>query len=94
MSSSDIFRSKKLVPHFAKMLENIFVPLFEATVNPQKHKTLHVFLKYVSTVTSKKPFKTAAAILPIFTSRSEMPFSIDVGVHIYKQRTFNNFKKT
>lgn len=44
----DIFKAKKLVPNFAKMLENIFLPLFEATVNPQKHKQLHVFLKYVS----------------------------------------------
>lgn len=49
LSCSDIFRSKKLVPHFAKMLENIFLPLYEATVNPQKHKELHIFLKYVST---------------------------------------------
>uniref|UniRef100_A0A673B9C9 AMP deaminase n=2 Tax=Sphaeramia orbicularis TaxID=375764 RepID=A0A673B9C9_9TELE len=44
----DVFRSKKLVPNFAKMLENIFLPLFEATVNPQKHKAVHVFLKYVT----------------------------------------------
>uniref|UniRef100_A0A8C4GT56 AMP deaminase n=1 Tax=Dicentrarchus labrax TaxID=13489 RepID=A0A8C4GT56_DICLA len=44
----DIFRSKKLIPHYAKMLENVFLPLFEATVNPQKHKALHVFLKYVT----------------------------------------------
>ncbi|XP_040926004.1 LOW QUALITY PROTEIN: AMP deaminase 3 [Betta splendens] len=44
----DIFKSKKLVPNFATMLENIFLPLFEATVNPQNHKDLHVFLKYVS----------------------------------------------
>lgn len=44
----DIFRSKKLVPNFAKMLENVFLPLFEATVNPQKHKNIHVFLKYVT----------------------------------------------
>ncbi|KAK1799230.1 hypothetical protein P4O66_006704 [Electrophorus voltai] len=44
----DIFKSRKLVPNFAKMLENIFLPLFEATVNPQKHKHLHVFLKYVT----------------------------------------------
>ncbi|XP_061598989.1 AMP deaminase 3 [Cololabis saira] len=44
----DIFKSKKLVPNFAKMLENIFLPLFQATVNPQKHKELHIFLKYVS----------------------------------------------
>ncbi|KAG5849163.1 AMP deaminase 3 isoform X2 [Anguilla anguilla] len=44
----DIFRSKKTIPNFAKMLENIFLPLFEATVNPQKQKELHVFLKYVT----------------------------------------------
>ncbi|XP_046897222.1 AMP deaminase 3 isoform X2 [Hypomesus transpacificus] len=44
----DIFKSRKLVPNFAKMLENIFLPLFEATVNPRKHKELHVFLKYVT----------------------------------------------
>ncbi|KAM9765761.1 AMP deaminase 3 isoform 1-T1 [Menidia menidia] len=44
----DIFKSKKLVHNFAKMLENIFLPLFEATVNPRKHRELHVFLKYVS----------------------------------------------
>ena len=49
LSCSDIFKSKKILPNFAKMLENVFLPLFEATVNPQKHKEIHVFLKYVST---------------------------------------------
>ncbi|KAI1889815.1 hypothetical protein AGOR_G00166810 [Albula goreensis] len=44
----DIFKSRKLIPNFAKMLENIFLPIFEATVNPQKHKELHIFLKYVT----------------------------------------------
>ncbi|XP_013982168.2 AMP deaminase 3 [Salmo salar] len=44
----DIFKSKKLITNFSKMLENIFLPLFEATVNPQNHKELHVFLKYVT----------------------------------------------
>ncbi|XP_066541137.1 AMP deaminase 3b [Hoplias malabaricus] len=44
----DIFRSKKIITNFAKMLENIFLPLFEATVNPQKHKEIHIFLKYVT----------------------------------------------
>ncbi|KAM4593194.1 AMP deaminase 3 isoform 3-T3 [Odontesthes bonariensis] len=44
----DIFKSKKLVSNFAKTLENIFLPLFKATVNPQKHREIHVFLKYVS----------------------------------------------
>ncbi|XP_029290488.1 AMP deaminase 3b isoform X2 [Cottoperca gobio] len=44
----DIFKSKQLLPNYAKMLENVFLPLFEATVNPQKHKAIHVFLKYVT----------------------------------------------
>uniref|UniRef100_A0A669FAB7 AMP deaminase n=1 Tax=Oreochromis niloticus TaxID=8128 RepID=A0A669FAB7_ORENI len=44
----DIFKSKKLIPSFAKILENVFRPLFEATINPQKHKAVHVFLKYVT----------------------------------------------
>ncbi|MED6249088.1 AMP deaminase 3, partial [Ataeniobius toweri] len=44
----DIFKSKKLVSNFAKIVENIFLPLFKASVNPQNHKELHVFLKYVS----------------------------------------------
>lgn len=48
LSTSDIFRSKKLLPSFGKMLENIFLPLFEATINPQDHRELHLFLKYVS----------------------------------------------
>ena len=45
---SDIFRSKNILPSFGKMLENIFVPLFEATINPKDHRELHLFLKYVS----------------------------------------------
>lgn len=44
----DIFKAKKLVENFSQMLENIFIPLFEATLRPQDHKELHVFLKYVS----------------------------------------------
>ncbi|XP_034031741.1 AMP deaminase 3b isoform X2 [Thalassophryne amazonica] len=44
----DIFKLKKILPNFDKMLENIFLPLFEATVNPQKNKAIHVFLKYVT----------------------------------------------
>lgn len=45
---SDVFRSKNFLPHFGKMLENIFVPVFEATLNPQAHKELSVFLRHVS----------------------------------------------
>lgn len=30
------------------MLENIFLPIFEATINPQAHPDLSIFLKRVS----------------------------------------------
>ncbi|XP_051513189.1 AMP deaminase 3b isoform X1 [Myxocyprinus asiaticus] len=44
----DIFKLKKIIPNFAKMLENIFLPLFQATINPQAHKQTHVFLQHVT----------------------------------------------
>uniref|UniRef100_A0A7N4V5Z0 AMP deaminase n=2 Tax=Sarcophilus harrisii TaxID=9305 RepID=A0A7N4V5Z0_SARHA len=44
----DVFRSKNFLPHFGKMLENIFLPVFEATVNPQAHPELSIFLKRIT----------------------------------------------
>ncbi|XP_043572935.1 AMP deaminase 1 isoform X2 [Chiloscyllium plagiosum] len=44
----DIFRAQNFVPHFGKMLENIFMPIFEATVNPQDNIKLSIFLKYIT----------------------------------------------
>ncbi|XP_053313540.1 AMP deaminase 1 isoform X2 [Spea bombifrons] len=44
----DIFRAQKFVPHFGKMLENIFMPVFEATVNPNANKELSVFLRHIT----------------------------------------------
>ncbi|XP_069760089.1 AMP deaminase 3-like isoform X2 [Narcine bancroftii] len=44
----DIFQTKKILPSFGKMLENIFLPLFEATINPKQNPELHLFLKYVT----------------------------------------------
>ncbi|XP_069732314.1 AMP deaminase 1 isoform X2 [Phaenicophaeus curvirostris] len=44
----DVFRAKNFLPHFGKMLENIFVPVFEATINPQAHKELSIFLRHIT----------------------------------------------
>ncbi|XP_060057819.1 AMP deaminase 1 isoform X3 [Erinaceus europaeus] len=44
----DVFRSKNFLPHFGKMLENVFMPIFEATINPQAHPDLSVFLKHIT----------------------------------------------
>lgn len=35
------------MPHFGKMLENIFLPVFQATIDPQSNPDLSIFLKHV-----------------------------------------------
>ncbi|XP_061487914.1 AMP deaminase 1 isoform X2 [Rhineura floridana] len=44
----DVFRTKNFLPHFGKMLENIFLPVFQATINPQDNKELSVFLRHIT----------------------------------------------
>lgn len=48
------------------MLENIFLPLFKATINPQDHRELHLFLKYVSAVLG--PLES-----PVWRGRAHLP---------------------
>uniref|UniRef100_H3DAX4 AMP deaminase n=1 Tax=Tetraodon nigroviridis TaxID=99883 RepID=H3DAX4_TETNG len=43
----DVYRTKKQLANFQEMLENIFMPLFEATMNPRSHPELHLFLEHV-----------------------------------------------
>lgn len=44
---SDVYHSKKQLSTFQEMLENIFSPLFEVTVDPGSHPELHLFLQHV-----------------------------------------------
>uniref|UniRef100_A0A8C7U090 AMP deaminase n=1 Tax=Oncorhynchus mykiss TaxID=8022 RepID=A0A8C7U090_ONCMY len=44
----DIFRGRNFVPHFGKMLENIFLPVFQATIEPHANPELSIFLKHVT----------------------------------------------
>ncbi|XP_075332705.1 AMP deaminase 2 isoform X2 [Odontesthes bonariensis] len=43
----DVYHTKKQLSNFQEMLENIFMPLFEVTVNPSSHPELHLFLQHV-----------------------------------------------
>ncbi|XP_049688535.1 AMP deaminase 2 isoform X2 [Accipiter gentilis] len=43
----DVYRTKKQLANFQEMLENIFMPLYEATVHPAQHPELHLFLEHV-----------------------------------------------
>lgn len=45
---SDVYHTKKQLANFQEMLENIFMPLFEVTINPCSHPELHLFLDHVS----------------------------------------------
>ncbi|XP_041954442.1 AMP deaminase 1 isoform X2 [Alosa sapidissima] len=44
----DVFRARDFVPHFGKCLENIFLPVIEATLRPHANPELSVFLKHVT----------------------------------------------
>uniref|UniRef100_A0AAQ5Z7Q0 AMP deaminase n=1 Tax=Amphiprion ocellaris TaxID=80972 RepID=A0AAQ5Z7Q0_AMPOC len=44
----DIFKGRNFVPHFGKMLENIFLPVFQATIDPQSNPELSIFLRHVT----------------------------------------------
>ncbi|XP_078445001.1 AMP deaminase-like [Wolffia australiana] len=43
----NIYREMGIVTSFQNILDNIFLPLFEVTVDPDSHPQLHVFLKQV-----------------------------------------------
>ncbi|XP_073289236.1 AMP deaminase-like isoform X4 [Primulina huaijiensis] len=43
----NVYKAMGIVTSFQNILDNIFLPLFEVTVNPDSHPHLHVFLKQV-----------------------------------------------
>lgn len=45
---SDVFKLSKLVTSFQQIIDNLFLPLFEVSVDPSSHPELHLFLQYVS----------------------------------------------
>jgi AMP deaminase len=40
-----VYRAQGLVPDFQALLDNVFQPLFEVTLNPASHPQLHLFLR-------------------------------------------------
>mmetsp|Transcript_31298 Transcript_31298/g.99863 ORF Transcript_31298/g.99863 Transcript_31298/m.99863 type:complete len:908 (+) Transcript_31298:128-2851(+) len=43
----NIYKSTGVVENFQEMLDNIFIPLFEVTVDPNSHPQLHLYLQQV-----------------------------------------------
>ena len=46
----NIYKEMGIVNSFQNMLDNVFLPLFEVTVDPNSHPQLHVFLEQVAFV--------------------------------------------
>ena len=43
----NVYKEQGLVENFLQMIENIFLPLFQATADPESHPQLHIFLQQV-----------------------------------------------
>lgn len=59
---SDVYRTKGQLANFQEMLENIFLPLFEATVHPASHPELHLFLEHVRQGLRAGPGRAASLV--------------------------------
>ena len=60
----DIYKAQGIIENFEQLLENIFIPLFEVTVNPNTHPQLHLFLKTVSPPAQSLVTSTASILAP------------------------------
>ncbi|XP_053108289.1 AMP deaminase 3 isoform X4 [Hemicordylus capensis] len=97
----DIFRAKNILPNFGRMLENIFLPLFEATINPLNHKELHLFLKYVTgfdsvddeSKHSDHMFSEKSPNPDIWTSEKNPPYSYYLYYMYANIMVLNNLRK-
>ncbi|XP_078087563.1 AMP deaminase 3-like [Mustelus asterias] len=103
----NVFHKLNKVKSFEEMLDNLFRPIFEATLYPQKHKSLHLFLKYVTAFDSvDDESKTDEGFFPQlplpadWTSRKNPPYSyyqyymygnITVLNHLRRERGMNTF---
>jgi len=45
---SDVYKLNSMIGSFQELLDNIYKPLFEVTIDPRMHPQLHMFLQYVS----------------------------------------------
>lgn len=72
MVYSDIYKSAKIVKNFQEILENIFMPLFEVTRNPQSHPELHKFLMYVSIQSSQSQLHFSSIYLRWYSVHCHM----------------------
>ena len=69
----DVYKASGIIDNFEQLLDNIFVPLFEVTLDPNSHPQLHLFLKQVHLL-SLLP-ETSTPFLPLPPTPSLLLFS-------------------
>ncbi|KAM7348029.1 AMP deaminase isoform 2-T3 [Cochliomyia hominivorax] len=97
----DIFKSNKLMTSFQDILDNIFLPLFEATKEPSKHPELHRFLHYVigfdSVDDESKPenplFDGDITTPPKWTDDENPPYAYYIYYMYANMTVLNQFRK-
>lgn len=92
-----IFRSQNVIGSFGQYLQNIFSPLWEASLHPSQHPTLHNFLKHVSgfdsvdnEATIDAPFITQSPWA--WTSVDNPPYNYYLYYLYANIRTLNEFR--
>ena len=44
---SDVYKARNILNNYGQLLENLFLPLFEVSLDPSSHPQLHTFLQQV-----------------------------------------------
>ena len=58
----NVYKQMGIVTNFQNILDNVFIPLFEVTVDPSSHPQLHVFLKQVCSSVYISQIKSSAEL--------------------------------
>eukprot|EP00796_Vickermania_ingenoplastis_P006166 gene6166-4444_t len=92
-----VFRSQNVIGSFGQYLQNIFSPLWEASLHPSQHPTLHNFLKHVSgfdsvdnEATIDSPFTTQSPWA--WTAVENPPYNYYLYYLYANIRTLNEFR--
>ncbi|KAG5491384.1 hypothetical protein JIQ42_01285 [Leishmania sp. Namibia] len=92
-----VFRAQNVIGSFGQYLENIFQPLWEASLHPSEHPTLHNFLNHVSgfdsvdnEATIDLPFTTVSPWA--WTSVENPPYNYYLYYLYANIRTLNEFR--
>lgn len=100
MTFSDIFKTNKVMKSFQELIDNIFLPLFEATNQPSKYPELHRFLQYVigfdSVDDESKPENPQFTDPPIpekWTDEDNPPYGYYLYYMFSNMTVLNHFRK-